>query len=816
MKRIFILLLTILFVGCTTETTLKEYSLLKFAPQDASVILQINNLEGFQSELKNNQLLQSFKNPKFKQDFNSFVTYLKYIKPTSKSLLCFNELGKDSFEYTFVTKSHPELIVLDSLQKATTKSISYNNTSIIETRMGKHVNYTFYADSIFVNSSSQLLIENCIRSYKKATISEALKKVYATIDESKSATLLATPKQISPLLQHLFPNADTKFVKTLGEQMALDIDVLQDEISFTGIITENDSLSHALSSLKNTSPREHKMSKVIPSFFTYFTTVTFDSYAKFHPEKENSLLDALEEVSSFSFNESNFVGLRFISSSNEARTQLETNTEETTARSIKIYKNEDAALFQKHFTPFITTFDNTYYVILDEYIVFTNEAGLKDLALLIGLYKDEQTLAFQKNYQETIGNLGDESSLVTFINTEKFKKTIAQSVQKSYKKEVSSINLDDYPFAAIQFTNEKGSNYAHVHGILKRNTAKPTKNTVSQILNIVLDNPVATDPKFVKNHITKRKEIVVQDDKNVLYLISTQGKILWKKQLDGKLLGDVSQVDLYRNGRLQLAFTTPQSFYVFDRNGNEVKPYPTKANSAYTQPVAIFDYDKSKNYRFVFTEGNKVSMRDKTGKKVSGFKFSGSENDFMNPPQHFRIITKDYITFQENNGKLHILSRTGAPRITVKENIQFSDNKLYIHNNLFTTSDRDGNLIQIDSKGQIDKTKLPVDENHDITMTSKTLVSFFENKLRIKDKTVELDFGSYSKPEIFLIKNKIYVALTDKDAQKVHLYDSNAKPTPGFPAFGSSAIDLENFDKDPKLEFVTKGETNTILVYKVN
>lgn len=815
MKRILILLLTILSIGCTTETP-KEYSLLKFAPQNAALILQIPDFESFQSELKNNQLLQSFKQPKFKQDFNAFVKYVKYIKPNSKSLLCFNELGKDSFEYTFITKTHPDLIVLDSLQKPTTTSVVYENESIIKTTLDNHVNYTFYADSIFVSSSSKLLIENCIRSYKKATIPASLKKVYATIDDSKSATLLATPKQLSPLLQYLFPNASTKFVATLGEQMALDVAILQDEISFTGIITANDSLSHSLSSLKNTVPREHKMAKVIPSFFDTFTTIAFDSYAKFHPETENSLLDALEEVSTFSFNGSSFTGLRFISPSNEASNQLQNNTEYSTVRNIKIYKNEDPTLFQDHFTPFIKNFDSEFYVILDEYIVFTSGDALRNLAMLIGLYKDEQTLVFQKNYQEAIGNLSDESSLLVFVNTDMFKKTIAESVQKSYRKEIASINVEDYPFAALQFTNERGSDYAHVHGILKRNTAKPTENTVSQLLNVVLDNPVASDPQFVKNHITKRKEIVVQDAQNILYLISTQGKVLWKKPLDGKILGDVSQIDMYKNGRLQLAFTTSQSFYVLDRKGKDVKPYPTKAKSAYTQAVAIFDYDKSKSYRFVFTEGNKVVMRDSKGKPVKGFKFSGSENDFMNPPQHFRIITKDYITFQESNGKLHILSRTGTPRITVKENIQFSNNDIYIHNNLFTTSDRNGNLIQVDSKGQIEKTKLPVEENHSVTMTSKTLVSFFENKLRIKNKTVELDYGSYSKPEIFLIKNKIYVALTDKDAQKVYLYDSNAKMIPGFPAFGSSAIDLENFDKDAKLEFVTKGEANSIVVYKMN
>lgn len=815
MQRILILLLTILSIGCTTETP-KEYSLLAYVPQNAAAIVQIQNFESFRSELKNNKLLKSFRKPSFKKDFNDFLNYLQYLKPNSKSILSFNESGKDSFEYTFVTKFHPDLIALDTLAKATTEKITYEGNSIIKTTLGDRVNYTFITDSIFVNSSSEVLIENCIRSYKKATIPETLKKVYTTIDETKSATLLANPKYVAPLFKKLFPNAATHIVSNFGEQAALDISILPDELSFTGIVTANDSLSHTLSSLKNTMPREYKMAKVIPSFFEHFTSITFDSYEKFHPETKNSLLDALEEVSTFQFNGGTFTGLRFISPSNESVTQLTANTEFSTVRNTKVYKNEDASLFKDHFTPFIKDFDNELYVVLDEYIVFTDATNLRNLAMLIGMYKDEQTLFYQKNYQEAIKNLSDESSLLTFVNLENFKKTFAESVQKSYQKEISSINISEYPFAALQFIYEKGSNYAHVHGILKRNTTKPSENTVSQILNVVLDNPVATDPQFVKNHITKRKEIIVQDDQNALYLISTAGKILWKKQLDGPILGKVSQVDIYKNGRLQLAVTTPQTFYMLDRNGKDVKPYPTKAASAYTQPVAIFDYDNSKNYRFVFTEGNKVAMRDKKGKTVSGFKFSGSENDFINPPQHFRVRSKDYITFQESNGKLHILSRTGKPRITPKKNIQFSNNTVYIHNNLFTTSDRNGNLIQVDGKGQIQQTKLPVEENHDIVMTSKTLVSFFENKLRIKDKTVELDFGSYSKPNIFIIRNKIYVTITDKDAQKVYLFDSNAKPIAGFPAFGSSVIDLGNFDKDNKLELVTKGENNTVLVYKLN
>ena len=88
-----------MLISCSTETTPKEYSLLAFAPKDAAAIVQIQDFESFRSELKNNQLLKSFRQPAFKKDFNAFLKYVHYVKPTSKSLVCFTELGKNNFEY---------------------------------------------------------------------------------------------------------------------------------------------------------------------------------------------------------------------------------------------------------------------------------------------------------------------------------------------------------------------------------------------------------------------------------------------------------------------------------------------------------------------------------------------------------------------------------------------------------------------------------------------------------------------------------------------------------------------------------------------
>ena len=96
------------------------------------------------------------------------------------------------------------------------------------------------------------------------------------------------------------------------------------------------------------------------------------------------------------------------------------------------------------------------------------------------------------------------------------------------------------------------------------------------------------------------------------------------------------------------------------------------------------------------------------------------------------------------------------------------------------------------------------------------MVAQYENKLRIKDRIIELDYGSYSKPKIFYINDKIYVTVTDLQAQKVYLFDSQAKLLPNFPVYGSSQIVLDKIDTDDNLEFITKGESNSILIYKIN
>ena len=272
---------------------------------------------------------------------------------------------------------------------------------------------------------------------------------------------------------------------------------------------------------------------------------------------------------------------------------------------------------------------------------------------------------------------------------------------------------------------------------------------------------------------------------------------------------------MYKNGRLQLAFTTSNRLYVLDRNGKDVSHFPIKFNDAITQPLAVFDYDKRKEYRLLVTQGKNLLMYTTKGQTVGGFKYKSNGSNIVTQPKHFRVGTKDYIVFAAGEN-IKILNRQGDVRINVKDKISFSNNELYLYQNKFTTSNTLGQLIQVDTRGKVSTKDLNLTEKHKITTTSKTLVSLRENRLIIKSRTIDLDYGEYTEPRIFYLNDKIYVTTTDLQAKKVYLFDSQAKSIPNFPVFGTASATLEKLDNESGLELITQSDDKTIIVYKLH
>lgn len=810
MKPFYVVLLLVFVFSCNNPKN-KRKALIHYIPQNSTVILKTSNLESLKSSIQNSHFLQKSSKSKAYKTLEKELETLSNLKTTGDLLICLDKNETDSLNFTIVTKHHKSLFITDSLKNYSEETFQEKNASYKKSILKNTTFYSTIIDSVFIVSS---LKQNIVDVFNISELNTNLEKSYHTLSKDKGLSIII--KSTNPFIESFFIDKHLP-LKTFTNYIAFDVDINQDQLFFNGITKASDSTKSFINVFKNTVPQENQIQNITPSNCDGFLSFTFNDYSVFkqnldtHLQKDSianqtSLFENINEIGVIYEGKNRAIVLNSIDAiaTNEALISEQTVIENY--RQVDVFNYSKPDLFATELAPLIKYNTVTKYCQIDHFFVFTDDLEL--LQNIIANYQNKTTLSEQTHFKHVKEQLSDEASLMQVTNPSTLKNILSNTIQESL-----SNSFNNYKSSAIQFIYD--SNFAHVNGIIKKAKSRVSANTVSEELNIKLESDLLNNPQFVVNHITKQKEIVVQDVNNNLYLISNKGKVLWKKRIKGAVLGEINQIDIYKNGRLQLAFATPNYVYVLDRNGKEVSPFPLKFNDAITQPLSVFDYDKKKNYRLLVTQNKRVLMYDAKGKSVKGFTFKQANNSIITAPQHFRMGSKDYITLKTKN-KLYILDRTGKIRVTPKTAANFSAEAIYLYNNKFTTTTNNGKLITVDTKGNTASQNLKLSKKHHIVTTSKTLVTHGENKLNIRNKTVNLDFGNYSEPKIFYINDKIYVTITDFQSRKVHLYDSQTKSLPNFPVYGNSVMTLDNIDKDAALEFVTKGENNAILLYQIN
>ena len=812
MKRIYIILiLSILLVSCDSNSY-KKASVYDFIPTESSIIVTINDVENLEINIKNNAFINGLSSSSVYKSISQKLTHLEYINTENPIIVSFIKDKNDSLQFTISTKQIANLLTVDSLPNHKIETLQIANKKARKITFNNEVLYTTFKDSIAIAASNSRLLETIIQQENNNKTRE---KIISTFDNNKPVSIILN--NVDGNLINTFFNSEALPLNIFSDYTSIDAEISQDEILLNGITKANDSSLKLINVFKNTMPQENELAKIAPNNCDGFLSFTFNDFNTFKSNldvfnkkadstKINNLFDNIIEIGTLYSGENQAIVLNSIDVISTKDNLVGENNEVKNYRQIPIYDFSKPSLFETVFYPLVTFNEAKYYCIIDKFFVFARNS--ETLENIIANYLNKTTLISRDYYKNITKDLSNESSILQVLNNDKLKDLLSKNIDSPINS-----NFKDYKISALQFVYD--THYAHLHGAIKKNKVKAEANAVTELLNIKLDADILNDPQFVTNHRTKEKEIIVQDINNKLYLISNIGNILWKKQLNGPVLGKIEQLDIYKNGRLQLVFATPHRVYLLDRVGKHVPGYPIKFNDKITQPLSVFDYDKNKKYRLFVTQGKHVLLYDAKGKPVKGFKFSSAKNTINHQPQHIRIANKDYIIIKNDN-KLNILTRRGQTRVKVSEDLEFSNEAVYNYNNTFTTTTLDGKIISIDQKGKVKTKAYNLTKKHHLKSTTKTLASHNENILNIKNKRLELDLCNYSPLKIFYIKDKIYISVTDLQSQKVLLFDSQAKPIENFPVYGNSSIELDNIDRDKSLEFITKGESNSVLLYEIN
>ena len=182
-----------------------------------------------------------------------------------------------------------------------------------------------------------------------------------------------------------------------------------------------------------------------------------------------------------------------------------------------------------------------------------------------------------------------------------------------------------------------------------------------------LDTSACIKPFFFTNHITGAKEIFIQDNRNNAYLINSAGRLLWKVPLGERILSNVFMIDYFRNGKFQLLFSGRNNLHLLDRNGNYVERYPVRLRSPASGPLALFDYDGTRDYRIIIPGDDKmIYSYDKSGNVVKGWNQFRTEGMIKSEIKYFRISGKDYLVASDETS-VYFLDRTGSTRMKPKD-----------------------------------------------------------------------------------------------------------------------------------------------------
>jgi len=818
--------LLLLLLNCEQAPSTST-NLIHLIPQKSAAIVRIPDWEDFEASLQVNAPINLLKETQLNQRLSAYAALFQHFEPQDDTYLSFVALGDDDFDLALITKNHPKLISKDSSFSQQVQTYDYEGTTINSVAINDDYLHFFKKDAFFIASTSKLVLENAIlqNNTGRDPIDASLEQMIKT-SNSSSPNLYIKGSYYKRILKHTIPQLKFQSSQTPFNWLALDIDLdNKDALNFSGVLTSSQDGNQTLDLLNGFKPASSKLLAVAPAQSRAVVSFNFSDWetykenlaakrnasAKEFTVADEAFFKSIDEVAVV-YTQTNQLLLAHsgnVSASELALAPISTEIERF--RDLPIYQVSDSTFLEGAYKELLNPGIKHYYGFVENHLVFTNTlTNLKDF---IANYQNDVTLKNTVGFSELSKKMSDASTLSYYGNTEILSGYISEKLSKKQGKILNQIDFTDYPAVMLQLV--QADDFTYVNALTHKISAKTEASQIVQVASVTLDKDLLNAPQMLHNYRTKGQNILVQDISNTLYHINASGKIEWKKELDGPILGEIQQVDLYKNGRLQYAFTTPSHFYIIASDGTIVEPFD-KDYSEITQPLAVFDYDGSRDYRFIITQGSALTMLDREGKKVKGFTYTQAPSTLKNVPQHIRFGTKDYIVIQLENGQLEILNRRGETRIKTTETFAFSDQPVFEKANNFLVFEKNGTLASISQSGKITRTQLQSGSDTQYDRLQKTEAILTPEQLSINNKKITIDLGIYKGLQVLKAKNTYYVTLTDLQNNKVYVYGSDGNLLPNFPVYGASELDFGSLNSATDLGFVTKGESDSIIIYQIN
>jgi hypothetical protein len=793
-----------------------------------------------------------------------------------------------------VPASFKEKSIEGFLAKQTNRRISsfsmrkYEGKTIFSVSLTtKRILYLSLANGVLIYGGSPVLVEDAIR---QSTLNISLldnpgfNEMISATGKNKDANLFIDFSQLGRLISLLGNNTFATKLKSfekLGSWSELDINVKSNLLFLNGF-TRQSTESNLLSTISQNNPVRLTIEDVLPStiaaFIAFGLSDAEESYSKYL-----EYLDELGKLSRYQANLSNMnskygvdfeklflshiddelalvykknvntaTGSHYLVMKSKSGSELEKElialtqkiSELNNAAKTQSYSPDKTVRFNIHKIPiyplfgwvlgdFFDVFEECYFTVVDNYMVVAG--SYEDASQFIYSYILQKTLSNDEIYRDFAENISVRSYTLGYFNLQQasgfFSRYGKEELLKDWEQNIQVFN--NTKTAGFQISEVSGMPYFNVF-LNRMGNVRGKPKTVWESL---LDTTLSFKPVFLVNHYTKQNEIFIQDDKNNVYLINQAGRILWKFLLPEKINSEIYQIDYYKNGKLQMLFSTDNYIHLIDRNGNYVENYPIRLRNKATAGLALFDYDDTKDYRiFIPCADKKVYAYRKEGTLLPGWGFERADHNVNTSIEHFRVEEKDFIVFADKS-RTYILDRKGNDRVLVKGDFSKSpNNKFYLQNtdqvttSYLVTTNPEGDIIKIYFDGNTEKVQftnftaehffdykdINADGKSDYIFLDKNILQVFDNggtTLFKKDMKVPIT----QKPVYYHFShNNRKIGLVSEEEEQIFLINNNGDMYKNFPLEGKTLFSIGYFDlTSSRFNLIVGGRNNFLYNYAV-
>ncbi len=866
-------------------------------PSDAFAIIKSNEPFDVAKNLFNSPIGKAFFSFKDARELQKNIAsldsfFLKHpnineVLKNKNLLLSFHKTGLSSKGFLFVTKinnddnSDIKKIISDA---KFTKDITFkeydeeliysitlkNNTKLHIVQFG----------NCLAMCNSLILAETVVRHYKHGQSlgkMQGFEKLYRSSDELADVNVFINFNKVGDYLFNLenpYLGIVQNKVNQFGNWMELDVKLQEDKILMNGFTYVGDSTQGYLNSFLNTTPQKiNAISTILPSNTSFFTYQGFGDFNLFYSNFEKYLsetknlyahqrnievfnqrykLDIKKDFFSWIGNDvcafvtegnqdnvmQNYAVAIHIKDIEMADASLQKILNATKGKKeVLNYLNYSISdLNVPAFLPtilgdFYMGLNKSYYTILEDYIVFAND--ISNLKNIIYSYLSTKTLVKNVHFNKFTDNLSSTSSYLLYINCKKISNFYSYFLHPDWAKQFNTVNakIKELDGLAIQFVSNSNLYYTNVFV----NKMDIKENEAVSLIECSLDASYSQKPWVVINHTNNEKELMVQDHKNTLYLINNVGKIIWKKSLKNQIVGDIHQVDCYKNNKLQYLFGTGKELHLIDRNGDDVSGFPVKLKNEQTCGIAVLDYDKNRNYRILIPTQNKILNFGIEGKEIGGWEFKPTSHKIVTIPQLMQLNNKDYIVFADLGGNVRVLNRKGEDRVKLQSSLpkNRSNYEVIINSNIqnsgVLTTDENGTVFMVKLNDELETITIRAfSANHQFYVSNinndkgKDIVFLDEGNIyayKLSKKAIteikNIDFTPDFGVQFFHANNKVIYTLTNAKNKKVFAYNIEGNLYDNFPIEGATPCIIVDLDNDNRYELIVGDALGSLYFYKI-